>query len=143
MKVIQLYENSPITLMIRDTLYDPGGRTFLVLVFVEDRKKYTGYIQSPYISDKVSCKFCNEYGIIPMLRNLAKDINEKDRREELIKTYSKWIRSNLTCHADWAIHFWEREDDELEGRIYDVKNDRESVFYNTNELTKILTSMER
>ena len=73
---------------------------------------------------------------------MNKVIKEYDIKEgkNQSKSFLKWLKKRQTLHAVWAIHYWERPDGDLEGRAYLVPEHRETVFYGTANLEKILNT---
>ena len=133
------YQKNVLAAMVKETLEDPGGRTFIILIYYNTDKSIAGFIETPLKYFNISYKFSNVSEIITIMKRLVEEVN-KDDRNRLAKTYMKWLRREHTMHATWAIHFWERLDGDFEGKAYHVQERRETVFYGISNLKKILSS---
>ena len=139
MKQSLRYDENVITAMIREALDDPGGKTFVILIYYDTEYSTSGFIETPikYHYDRYRFIISTEIPII--MKRVIQD-DSVPCKKHLAKHYLKWLRRRDAIHAVWAIHFWERGDGDLEGRAYYVPEHRETVFYGSANLIKILSS---
>ena len=135
------YQANVIEAMIKETLEDPGGRTFVILIFYDAQNSGIGYVETPLKYYSNCHRFHNVSDIISIMKRLAEEVNIEDRKR-LARIYMKWLHRKHTMHASWAVHFWERFDGDFEGRVYHVQKRRETVFYGMSNLEKILSSTQ-
>ena len=133
------YDENVITSMIRESLDDPGGKTYVILIYFNTDISSHGYIETPikYDYDRYIFTIYTEIPII--MRRVSQD-NGTTTKKHLAKQFLKLLRKRNAVHAIWAIHFWERPDGDFEGRAYYVPEHRETVFYGSANLIKILSS---
>ena len=133
------YDENVITAMIREALDDPGGKTFVILIYYDTEYSTSGFIETPikYYYDRYRFIITTDIPII--MRRVIHD-DSVPCKKLLAKHYIKWLRRRNAVHAVWAIHYWERGDGDFEGRAYYVPDHRETVFYGSANLIKIISS---
>ena len=139
MKQTMRYDENVITSMIRESLDDPGGKTYVILIYYDTDITPHGYIETPIKYDYDRYIFVNNTDIPIIMKSVIHD-DSISSKKHLAKHYLKLLRRRNTVHATWAIHFWERTDGDFEGRAYYVPEHRETVFYGSANLIKILSS---
>ena len=139
MKQSLRYDENVITAMIREALDDPGGKTFVILIYYNTEYSTSGFIESPvkYHYDRYCFAHTTDIPII--MKQVIQD-DSVPCKKHVAKHYLKWLRKRDSVHAVWAIHFWERGDGDFEGRAYYVPEHRETVFYGSSNLIKILST---
>ena len=135
-----LGENTGIQKMIRESPAEPGGLTYLILIY-RTGKRYEKYVKTPFNYRKQSIRFNYNEDIIAFMRNITETVINSNT-DSLPDLYMDWLRTEPAGNAEWAIHFWQRPDGDLEGRVYYVPQNRESLFYGTKNLLKILQSVK-
>ena len=133
------YDKNVITAMIREVLGDPGGKTFVILIYYDTEYSISGFIESPtkYHYDRYRFVISAE---IPTIMKRVMCDDSVPCRKHLAKHYLKWLRRRDAVRAVWAVHYWERGDGDFEGRAYYVPEHRETVFYGSDDLIKIISS---
>ena len=133
------FDKNVIVSMVREVLDDPGGKTFVILIYYDTELSSSGIIENPilYHYDRYWFTICTEIPII--MKRVIQD-DSAPCKKYLAKHYLTWLRRRDAVHATWAIHFWERGDGDFEGRAYYVPEHRETVFYGSANLIKILSS---
>ena len=139
MKQTMRYDENVITSMIRESLDDPGGKTYVILIYFDTDISSHGYIETPIRYDYDRYIFTNNNEIPIVMRRVILD-DSISSKKHLAKRYLKLLRKRNAVHAAWAIHFWERADGDFEGRAYYVPEHRETVFYGSANLIKIISS---
>ncbi len=134
------FDKNVIVSMVRESLDDPGGRTYVILIFYDTEYSTSGFVVSPVSNYNNKYLFGNNTDISFIMNIVIKDYDSKGRKTQS-KTFLKWLRKRNALHAVWAIHYWERPDGDLEGRAYFVPEHRETVFYGTANLEKILNTL--
>lgn len=139
MKQTKRYDENVITSMIRESLDDPGGKTYVILIYYDTDFSPHGYIETPIKYDYDRYIFTNNNEIPTIMKLVILD-DSIPSKKHLAKQYLKLLRKRNAVHATWAIHFWERADGDFEGRAYYVPEHRETVFYGSANLIKIISS---
>ena len=134
------FDKNVIVSMLKETLEDPGGRTYVVLIYYDTEISASGYIVNPVLEYLNRYYFSNTTDISILLKIVIREYS-RERRKHYPKAFLKWLKKRNTLHAVWAIHYWERPDGDLEGRAYFVPEHRETVFYGTANLEKILSTL--
>ena len=140
MEKAEYFDKNVITSMVRESLDDPGGKTFVILVYYDTEFSASGFVETPVLYYYDRYKFVITTDIPVIMKRVIQD-EIVSCRKQLTKHYLKWLRRKNAVHAAWAIHFWERGDGDFEGRAYYVPEHRETVFYGSANLVKILSSV--
>ena len=140
MKQSVRYDENVITAMIREALDDPGGKTYVILIYYDTEYSTSGFIETPIRYHYDGYRFIITTDIPTIMKRVIQD-NSVPCKKYLAKHYLKWLRRRDTVRAVWAIHYWERGDGDFEGRAYYVPEHRETVFYGSDNLIKILSSI--
>ena len=133
------FDKSVIVSMVRESLDDPGGRTYVVLIYYDTKYSESGFAVTPVSKYDNKYLFGNNTDISLIMNKVIKEYDIKGGKNQS-KSFLKWLKKRQTLHAVWAIHYWERPDGDLEGRAYFVPEHRETVFYGTSNLEKILNT---
>ena len=133
------FDKSVIVSMVRESLDDPGGRTYVVLIYYDTEYSESGFAVTPVSKYDNKYLFGNNTDISLIMNKVIKKYDIKGGKNQS-KSFLKWLKKRQTLHAVWAIHYWERPDGDLEGRAYFVPEHRETVFYGTANLEKILNT---
>ena len=133
------YDENVITAMIREALDDPGGKTFVILIYYDTEYSTSGIIETPIKYHYDAYRFIITTDIPTIMKRVIQD-DSVPCKKHLAKHYLKWLRRRNAVRAVWAIHYWERGDGDFEGRAYYVPEHRETVFYGSDNLIKILSS---
>ena len=139
MKKSVRYDENVITAMIREALDDPGGKTYVILIYFDTEYSKAGFIETPINIHYDRYRFIISTEIPTLMRRVIQD-DSVPCKKHLAKHYLKWLRRRDAVHAVWAIHYWERGDGDFEGRAYYVPEHRETVFYGSANLVKIISS---
>ena len=139
MKQSVRYDENVITAMIREALDDPGGKTYVKLIYYDTEYSTSGFIETPIKYHYDGYRFIITTDIPIIMKRVIHD-NTVPCKKHLAKHYLKWLRRRDGVRAVWAIHYWERGDGDFEGRAYYVPEHRETVFYGSANLIKILSS---
>lgn len=139
MKKSVRYDENVITAMIREALDDPGGKTYVILIYFDTEYSSAGFIETPINFHYDRYRFIITTEIPTLMRQVIQD-DSVPCKKHLAKHYLKWLRRRDAVHAVWAIHYWERGDGDFEGRAYYVPEHRETVFYGSANLVKIISS---
>lgn len=133
------FDKNVIVSMVRETLDDPGGRTYVVLIYYDTEYSQSGFVVTPVL------KYDNKYlftknAELSLIMKIVIQEYDKEGIKHRSKTFLRWLKKRNKLQAAWAIHYWERPDGDLEGRAYSVLEHRETVFYGTANLEKILST---
>ena len=140
MERTECFDKNVIVSMVRESLDDPGGRTYIMLIYYNTVYSTSGFIVTPVSKYDNRYFFSNNTDISLIMKRVIKEYDMEDRRH-LSKKFLKWLKKRNSLHAVWAVHYWERPDGDLEGRAYYVPEHRETVFYGTANLEKILSTL--
>ena len=105
--------------MVRESLDDPGGRTYVVLIYYDTEYSESGFAVTPVSKYDNKYLFGNNTDISLIMNKVIKEYDIKGGKNQS-KSFLKWLKKRQTLHAVWAIHYWERPDGDLEGRAYFV-----------------------
>lgn len=133
------FDKNVIVSMVRETLDDPGGRTYVVLIYYDTEYSPSGFVVTPVLKYDNRYLFDNNSEISLIMEKVIREY-DKEGIKNRSKTFLRWLKKRNKLHAAWAIHYWERPDGDLEGRAYFVPEHRETVFYGTANLEKILNT---
>lgn len=132
------YESPDIRAFIRETMADPYGRTFLLLVYLRDLDKFSGYYLTPFGESGQKTLFQNFADFEREVQLLVKNVLEKDQRGQLVRCCERWIEEGLPEHADYVILFNINDYMVWTGRVLFGKVRTECTFHSKSELTKLL-----
>ena len=136
------FDTNVIVSMVRESLDDPGGKTYVILIYYNTEYSTSGFIVTPVLKYDNKYLFGNNTEISLIMKKVINEYDRKCKKKES-KAFLKWLKKSNSLHAVWAIHYWERPDGDLEGRAYFVPEHRETVFYGTDNLEKIISTLRR
>ena len=134
------FDKNVILSMVRESLDDPGGKTYVILIYYNTECSTSGFVVTPVSKYDNKYLFEKNTEISCIMEKVIQEYDRKGRKNQS-KTFLRWLKKENTLHAVWAIHYWERPDGDFEGRAYFVPDHRETVFYGTANLEKILSTL--
>lgn len=134
------YHNFPVCDIIRDERSGRYGRSFVLLVFLDNEISFSGYFLNPYSKAEEKFVFAEYAEFENEVIRLSQHIENLDEKDLPVICYSDWLPADLTVHAAFVVHLMVTMSGNWMGTVYNPLTNEERNFTNKIGLRMLLAS---
>ncbi len=138
MRKLTRYELQEYRALIRETLEDPFGRSFLLLVYLDNKSEFSGFYLTPYSLHGERTSFQSLAEMSEKIMDLVSEVLKRDQRGILVRCCERWIEEGLPERADFVILFHIGYNSVWTGRLLSVKLGIDCFYEGRERLLKLL-----
>lgn len=135
MEVFQ-YQTDAVNYMIRESLEDPYGRSFLFLIYLEEGAAFRGKFLSPYLKPSEWVPFDSFQEFLESADHLIRQTLRRDVREEAVRCCRQWIAKGLPMQPDYVLCCTKTLDGDWTGRYIRKSESQIYCFDGKSQLEK-------
>lgn len=134
-----VYQTDVMNRMIRESLEDPYGRNFLFLLYLSDRRRFSGKYLTPYFKPYRCVDFDSFTEFQQSADQLIQKILRRDQRDEAVKCCQEWLIKGLPAQSDYVLCCFKKADGDWAGRYIKKSENRICHFDGKLQLKKLMT----
>lgn len=132
------YESQQCTALIRESMRDPYGRSFLLLVYLDGTDDFSGFYLTPYSEHGDKTRFRSIQELSEKMTELVQMVLHRDVSGIFVNCCEEWIEEGLPEHADFVILFHLNKHSAWTGHLLSAKLKINCTFKSRERLLKRL-----